>query len=527
PGRGPFHLGRLVVGSEGTLALVLEATLRVVPLPQARILALVHFDSLLEALEATPLLLQQGPSAVELVDRFILDTTRNSPRFQALRQEFIQGDPAALLMVEWSGGSAAALADCTEAAEEALRRAGLGWFFLRVSEPAAQSRAWSLRRGALGLSMSERGDAKAISFVEDTAVDPARLRDYIERFLALLEEQSTTAGFYAHASVGLLHVRPVVNLKTEAGVTQFQRIAAAVADLVLEFGGALSGEHGDGLVRSPFQERMFGPVLYQAFREIKRTFDPYGLFNPGKIVDAPPLTENLRFGPNTITRDPLTVLDFEEFGGIARAAEQCAGIGECRKRRSGTMCPSFMATRDERDSTRGRANALRQALAGELGGEGLASRELQQALELCLECKACKIECPTGVDMARLKAEVLHHQRRAHGLTLRDFLLSRPHVLAAFGSANPRLANQLLASRLGRFAAHRLGLAADRRFPQLAETPFTAPHSSDPGRARETGRWGVLFVDTFTHYFEPEVAQAAWELMQAEGTEVVVLQGPC
>ena len=273
---------------------------------------------------------------------------------------------------------------------------------------------------ALGLSMAEKGDAKAISFVEDTAVAPEHLRDYIAEFLEIIARHGTTAGVYAHASVGCLHVRPVINLKTEEGVRQFEAIAEEVADLVLKYGGALSGEHGDGLVRSPFQEKMYGPVLYQAFRELKRTFDPHNLLNPGKIVDAPPLATNLRYGPGYVTPAVPTTFDFSADGGLLPAAELCAGVGACRKKREGTMCPSFQATREEKDSTRGRANLLRLAITGQLGFEGFTDPAVHEVLDLCLECKACKSECPTNVDMARLKAEFLHQYHREHGLPWRN-----------------------------------------------------------------------------------------------------------
>src|SRR5256885_2180997 len=261
---------------------------------------------------------------------------------------------------------------------------------------AGQAQMWSLREAALGLSTAMKEDAKSIAFVEDTAVAPERLRDYIDRFQQIVRRHETTAGIYAHASVGCLHVRPVINMKTEAGVRKFEQIAGEVAALVLEFGGALSGEHGDGLVRSPFLRQMFGPELYEAFRQVKQTFDPFGIFNPGKIVDAPPVTANLRFGAGYQTPNPVTWFDYSEYGGMGGAVEMCSGVGACRKKLSGTMCPSYMATREESDSTRGRANVLRMAMSGQLGESGLGDEGVRQGLGLCLECRACKAECPVG-----------------------------------------------------------------------------------------------------------------------------------
>src|SRR6185437_962131 len=263
------------------------------------------------------------------------------------------------------------LPPCMSALEEDLRNHNFGYRFFHATEPAQQARIWSLRESALGLSMTMKGDAKSISFVEDTAVAPERLRDFIDRFRQLLQQHDTNAGVYAHASVGCLHVRPVVNMKTTEGIAKFEAIANDVSDLVLEFGGALSGEHGDGLVRGPFMQKMFGSELYEAFRAVKRTFDPNGIFNPGKIVDSPPLTANLRFWSGYVSPNPKTYFDFEDFGGMGGAVEMCSGLGACRKKSEGVMCPSYMATREEKDVTRGRANVLRLAMSGKLQEAGL------------------------------------------------------------------------------------------------------------------------------------------------------------
>src|SRR5262249_44771490 len=343
----------------------------------------------------------------------------------------------------------------------------------RATDTAAQARIWKLRTLALGLSMAEKGDAKAISFVEDTAVAPERLRDYIAEFLRVIARHGTTAGVYAHASVGCLHVRPVIDLKTVEGVERFQAIADEISELVLKYGGALSGEHGDGLVRSPYQEKMYGPTLYQAFREIKRAFDPHNLFNPGKIVDAAPLAANLRYGPAYRTPEVPTTFDFSADGGLTRAVELCAGVGECRKKRGGTMCPSYQATCDEQHSTRGRANTLRLALTGQLGLSGLTDAAVLEALDLCLECKACKSECPTNVDMARLKAEALHQHGRRHGLRLRNVLFGRVAELSKWGCRLAPVSNWLARGWLSRWWNEKwLGIDRRRRPPRFARRPF-------------------------------------------------------
>jgi FAD/FMN-containing dehydrogenase len=376
----PFNLAKLMVGSEGTLGVVLSAKVNLVPLPKAKAVLAIQFADLLESLSATPLILTHGPSAVEVMDKSILDYTRQSAALEAVRQSFISGDPGALLCVEFYAETADELRPRLVALERDLRARGFGYHYHHALDAPAQARIWSLREAGLGLSMAMKDDAKSLSFVEDTAVAPERLRDFIDRFLTIVRAHGTTAGVYAHASVGCLHVRPVINLKTESGIQAFESIANQISDLVLEFGGALSGEHGDGLVRSPFMEKMFGPELYAAFRTIKRTFDPNGIFNPGKIVDAPPLTSNLRYGTTYTTRPLKTWFDYSDYGGIAGAVEMCSGVGACRKTLDGTMCPSYMATREEQHSTRGRANVLRLTMAGRLGETGLGDEGVYQTL---------------------------------------------------------------------------------------------------------------------------------------------------
>ena len=454
PGRGgagePFNLAKLIVGSEGTLGLIVEARLNLVPLPKAKAVLTIEYDDLLDALGETPAILAHGPSAVEVMDHSILDHARENPALDALRRAVLRTDCGALLCVELYGDSAQEILPRLNRLESNIRARGVASHTTRAVAPGDQARIWKLRESSLGLSMAMKGDAKSISFVEDTAVAPEKLRDFIARFLEVIRRHGTTAGVYAHASVGCLHVRPVVNMKTAAGVQQFEAIANEVADLVLEFGGALSGEHGDGLVRGPFMARMFGSELYEAFRTVKRVFDPDGLFNPGKIVDAPPLTANLRYGADYRTPNPDAAFDHSEHGGLGRAVEMCSGVGACRKTLGGTMCPSYMATRDEAHSTRGRANTLRLAMTGALGDgngprdAGLGDRDVYDVLDLCLECRACKTECPVGVDMARFKSEFLADYWRRHGTPLRARVLGHIRALSALASRAAPLINPWL-----------------------------------------------------------------------------------
>jgi FAD/FMN-containing dehydrogenase/Fe-S oxidoreductase len=521
PGR-PFNLARLMVGSEGTLGVVLSARLNLVKLPNAKAVMAIQFEHLLESLAATPLILRHGPSAVEVMDKSILDYTRKSAALEALRQSFIEGDPAALLCVELYADRAADLPPRLEALERDLRAHHFGYRYHHALDLAAQARIWSLREAGLGLSMAMREDAKSLSFVEDTAVAPERLRDYIERFLAIVARHETTAGVYAHASVGCLHVRPVVNMKTDAGVRRFEAIANDISDLVLEFGGALSGEHGDGLVRSPFMEKMFGPTLYAAFRTIKQTFDPDGIFNPGKIVDAPPLTSNLRFGPKYRARNPVTFFDYET-GGVAGAIEMCSGLGACRKTLEGTMCPSYMATREEQHSTRGRANVLRLTIAGRLGESGLGDRGVYESLDLCLECRACKAECPVGVDVARFKSEFLADYWSRHGTPLEARVLGNVSSLAAWGSRLAPLSNWVAGSAPARRLNERwLGVDRRRRLPQFKRRTLRTRASARRGDAD-----ALLFTDTFTNHYDPEIGLAAMRVMERAGVRTALAPNHC
>jgi FAD/FMN-containing dehydrogenase/Fe-S oxidoreductase len=523
--RAPFNLAKLIVGSEGTLGVVLEAKIGLVPLPKAKAVLAIQFDDVLEALEATPAILAHRPSAIEVMDRFILGHTEQSAALHRLRQTFIEGDPAALLCVELYADHAEDLPTRLDAIERDLGARGFGSRYHRAINASAQAAIWSVREAALGLSMAMKGDDKSLSFVEDTAVPPEQLRDYIARFLAIVERHDTRAGLYAHASVGCLHVRPVVNLKTEAGVRKFEAIATDVADLVLEFGGALSGEHGDGLVRSPFMEKMFGPALYGAFRHIKRTFDPDGLFNPGKIVDAPPLTANLRYGSTYRTSERPTFFDYADYGGMAGAVEMCSGLGVCRKTLDGTMCPSYMATREEAHSTRGRANVLRLAMAGRLNEAGLGDAGVKEVLDLCLECRACKAECPVGVDVARFKSEFLADYWRRHGTPLRARILGHVHDLSKWGSGLAPLANWAARSAAIRWV-NELVLGLDRRRvpPAWASKTFAARFQRRRPRQAPSI---ALFNDTFTNYYNPAVGVAGLEVLESAGFEVDLAPNVC
>jgi FAD/FMN-containing dehydrogenase/Fe-S oxidoreductase len=523
----PIDLTRIMVGSEGTLGFIVEARIRLVPLPKQKSVLTIEFDHLLDALAATPVILKQGPSAVEVMDDFILSHAKSHPALDAQRRAMITADGSSLLCVEFYADHVDDLKSRMDAVERDL--AAMQPRKLRqVIDPLAQQAIWSFREAALGLSTAMKTDDKAISFVEDTAVAPEKLRDYIERFIGIVRRHQTRAGVYAHASVGCLHVRPVVNLKTADGVAKFEAIANEVADLVLEFGGALSGEHGDGLVRGAFNEKMFGAELYQAFRRVKQTFDPQGIFNPGRIVDTPPITSHLRYGAGYSTPSPATFFDFSEFAGVGRAVEMCSGVGLCRKKREGTMCPSYMVTREEAHSTRGRANTLRLAMAGQLGDAKLSDAGVHEVLDLCLECRACKSECPVGVDVARFKAEFLAGYWERNGMSPAAHAFGGAASAAALGSRFAPFSNAVVNTRIVRWAMENvIGVDRRRSLPQwtrqtLRKRTRPGTGSPEPGTAR-----ALLFADTFTNYADPEIGIAALELLNAAGIATSVAPNVC
>jgi Fe-S oxidoreductase len=531
----PFNMAKLMVGSEGTLGVVLEATLNLVPLPKAKAVLAIQFAEVLESLAATPLILRHKPSAVEVMDGFILSFTRQNAALDAMRRSFIDGEPGALLCVEMYADRAEDLPPRLAALERDLRDHHFGYRYVHAVDAATQAKVWSLRESALGLSMAMKDDAKSLSFVEDTAVAPERLRDYIERFLGIVERHQSSTGLYAHASVGCLHVRPVVNMKTEEGIRRFEGIANDVSDLVLEFGGALAGEHGDGLVRSPFMCKMFGRQIYEAFREIKHTFDPQGILNPGKIVDAPPLTSNLRYGAGYVTPKPVTWFDYRDYGGLAGAVEMCSGLGVCRKVHDGTMCPSYMVTKEEQHSTRGRANTLRLVMSGRLGESGLGDQGVYDTLDLCLECRACKAECPVGVDVARFKSEFLADYWKRHGTPLSARMLGNARQLATWGSRFAPLSNWAMNLAPARRVTEAMaGIDRRRRLPQFARHTlrnlqndaglnFTNHEKFSPASFPEV----ILFADTFTNYYDPHIGVAALEVMRAAGLRAGLVPHGC
>jgi FAD/FMN-containing dehydrogenase/Fe-S oxidoreductase len=523
----PLSMARLVVGSEGTLLTILEAKVRLVKRPPATAVNVIHYHDMQEALESSQAILETGPYAVEVTDKLILDLARDNIE-QSRRMGWIQGDPAAIMIVEYTGENEAETKAKIQVLEGRRARDGFGYAAHVAYDAGEQRTIWNLRKAGLGLLLGMKGDKKPIAFVEDTCVEPRHLAQFVPRFKEIFAKHDTVGAYYGHCSVGCLHIRPVIDLKVPRGMEQVRAIADEITALVVEFGGTISSEHGDGRARSPFIERMYGPKLMEGFRRLKRAFDPDNRMNPGNIVDSPGILENLRYGVEYKTWEPVTMLDFSNEGGFAAAVEMCNGVGQCRKSLEGTMCPSYMATRDEEHSTRGRANALRAILSGRMAPREFTGERLHEVMDLCLECKGCKSECPANVDMAKMKYEFLHHYHQANGLPLRNRLFGRIEKLNRLLSHVPTIANWMTSVPFNRWLMEKVaGIDRRRPLPALAEQTFTDWFAQRPAPVAAPRGEVVLFHDTFVTYNAPEIGRAAVQLLEAAGYRVVLVDRKC
>ena len=523
----PFNLARMIVGSEGTLATIVEAKMRLVPKPKWTAMDVIHFNDDIEALECAQVVLQTKPYAMESTDKMILNLARGNIE-QSRKLGFVQGTPDSLLMVEYAGETEAEVRAQVEKLEVVRKREKIGYASTLAFKPEEVKAIWSVRKAGLGLLLGTKGDKKPIAFVEDTAVSPEKLPEFIKRFREVVARHDTVAGYYGHCSVGCMHIRPLINLKQDSEKSKMVSIANAISDLVLEFNGSMSGEHGDGLARSHFNQKLFGPALYDGFRQIKRAFDPKNIMNPGKIVDAPAMTESLKISPKYKTWEPQTTLDFSEQGGFARAVEMCSGMGECRKKLDGTMCPSYMGTLDEEHSTRGRANALRSVIAGLVPKAEFTGKRLHDVMDLCLECKACKAECPSNVDMAKLKYEFLDHYHRANGLPLRNRIFGAIAAVNRIGSTAAPVSNWLAGLSLHRWLMEVFaGIDRRRPLPSFASENFEDWFRKHPQTGQAVNGEVVLFHDTFNNYNTPNVAIAAVRFLERSGYRVVLADKKC
>jgi FAD/FMN-containing dehydrogenase/Fe-S oxidoreductase len=550
------NLAHLLVGSEGTLSFSRHLTLRLTEMPRARVLGVVNFPTFHAAMDAAQHIVKLTPSAVELVDRIMIELALSNPEFRPTIETALLGRPEAILLVEFSGDDQAALLGRLKQLVELMGELGLPGSVVEMTHEQAQRNLWEVRKAGLNVMMSLKGDGKPVSFIEDCAVPLEHLAEYTTALSEVFARHGTHGTWYAHASVGTLHVRPILDMRRD-GVAKMRGIAEEAAALVRKYRGAFSGEHGDGLCRGEWIAWQFGPALTQAFAAIKRELDPINLFSPQRIVD-PPRMDDLSLlrhappgAPHPYRVQPLdTVLDWSAWDvsndpitqrttapgsggdparGFAKAAEMCNNNGHCRKFDAGTMCPSYRVTRDERHVTRGRANTLRLALSGTLGSEALSSEELRETLDLCVSCKGCRRECPTGVDMAKMKIEVLAHYGERHGFTLKDRLIAHLPDYARIVSRVPFLAN--LRERLPGLAPlgeRLLGLSARRSLPRWRSDTFWRSHDANLFSSREAAlqadKAAVLFVDTFNATFESDNARAAARVLKRAGYTLHLIQ---
>jgi FAD/FMN-containing dehydrogenase/Fe-S oxidoreductase len=521
----PFNFCALLAGSEGTLCFATRIKLHVNPLPPAHLgLVCGHFNTIDEALRANLIALQFNPSASELMDHYILECTKANPE-QRMNRFFVEGDPGAILVVELRSDSAEDLAAQAQACEAAMRAAGLGYHFPFVTGGDVK-KVWDLRKAGLGLLSNLPGDEKAVAVIEDTAVDVNDLPAFIAEFNEILQANNLYCVHYAHAGSGELHLRPIINLKTKEGHQQFRHIAEEIARLVKKYKGSLSGEHGDGRLRGEFIPWMVGEENYQLMRELKSWWDPKGIFNPNKIVDTPPMDTFLRYEAGQQTPEFKTAFRFKD-QDVLQHAEQCNGSGDCRKTpvSGGTMCPSFMATRNEKETTRARANILREFLTRSEQPNRFAHEEIKEVMDLCLACKGCKAECPSNVDVAKLKMEFLYQYQKEKGLPLRSWLVGNFAKLSNIASNVPFLYNFVMGTpAIRRISNALVGFHPDRTMPLMAKQTLWSWLKARTSPVQSKSLY--LFVDEFTNFNDAEIGRTAILLLERLGYEVKTIPHP-
>lgn len=520
----PFNPAKLLAGSEGTLGLATEFTLKLVDKPKHTGLAILQFDSMVRAMEAVPVILERNPSAIELIDSTLIELTRASTSYSP-RLTFIDGDPETILVVEFYGDTESEVEKKAKDLNLHLITKNINCLTSYALSEQSQANVWEVRRAGLGLLMSKRNEFKPIPCIEDVSVPVEQLPNYLADITDLIKRLGTNAGFYGHASAGCLHIRPLVNLKSQSGIGVMEELTEETFKLALKYGGVMSGEHGDGLQRSYLNERLFGKELYGAMKELKSVFDPQGMFNPGKVVDAASANSNLRFGESYRPQSISTYLDWSSDNGFAGAVEMCSGQGVCRKLGDGIMCPSYIATKDEKDTTRARANVLRALVSGTLPPDAIDSQEMHEVFDLCLSCKACKSECPSGVDAAKMKLEVLGHYHAKHGFSLRDRLFGYVHEMSRYTSAVSAISNFAINNVLSKEILSKIGVHKNRSLPKLSNDNFTSWFNNKMQPAENNRNSKVIyFHDTWATYYHPEIGKAAVEILEAAGLEVIIVE---
>lgn len=502
-----LNLAPLLVGSEGTLAVFSRMKINLVRTSRSKVLAVLAYESIADAAKATPGILSLDPSAVELVPRAIIEKARTIPAYAA-RLSFLEGSPAAVLLVEFEGEDVRSLSAQVEKLDHKL---------LVLEDPVQQRQLWEVRKVGLGLLMYMVGDAKPIPFIEDVAVPVNRLSDFVEGFQKIVSDYGTRGDFYAHASAGCMHIRPVVNLKQAAGIEVMRGITADVVELTLAHGGALSGEHGDGQARAEWLERVYGNEILEAFSLLKKAADPEGILNPSKVVDPPRMDENLRYGQGYRTQTWTPVQDFSAVSGLAGAIEMCNGAGVCRQA-TGSMCPTFQASREELHSTRGRANLLRELISGRTIASDEAVDAVFESLSMCLACKGCKAECPSAVDIAKLKYEFMHEYYRTHSRSLGDYLFGFIGEAAYLGRIFRPAANLVLGSKVGKAILSRVGISAERSLPVIA--PKQRIKTNKGSRVYQEREDVIFLSDPFTEYFSPELLLDVAKILELAGCRI-------
>ena len=519
-----FNFCKLLAGSEGTLAFTTEIKLNLVPLPPKHaLLVCVHFNSIDEALNAVLVVNKFRPRAVELMDKMIMNCTKGNIEHEKNRF-FVNGDPEAMLIIEFGAESTEEADAIANTMIYALQEANLGYDFPKVYPPHIE-KVWDLRMAGLGLLSNFPGDAKPVAVIEDTAVDVNELPQYIREFTEMMSGFGQSSVYYAHAGAGELHLRPLLNLKDEKDIRAFKQIGKSSAELVKKYNGSLSGEHGDGRVRAGFIPYMIGEKNYQLLRRIKYTWDPDNIFNPGKIVDAAPMETSLRYKPGQVTREFDTALDFSDTEGILRMAEKCNGSGDCRKLSGGTMCPSYRATRNEKDTTRARANILREFLTNSPKPNAFDHKEIKEVMSLCLSCKGCKSECPSSVDVAALKAEFLHQYYKSNGVPFRAKAIANIGTANKFASNFSLLSNFFLSNPLtSSFIKKIICIAPERSFPLLYKTTLRQwfKQNKDDFKVKNSKGKVWFFCDEFTNYNDVEIGIKAIRLLTRLGYEVAI-----